>query len=104
MIEPIGDICVIRDDEQKVWTVALCRGHGTRDQLATFETREEALSYATIERQRRLVEDGMMLDLHVPDDCPCGCTDVDMPLRKRIQVSVLKCEPPAHPAPRPIRR
>lgn len=71
MNEPFGDICVLLNDDHKMWTVSLCRGNGRRDQLGTFRTREEATEYAISERDRRWKEDQFALDIHFPDDCPC---------------------------------
>ncbi|GMU21845.1 MAG: hypothetical protein AMXMBFR13_19330 [Phycisphaerae bacterium] len=73
MNEPIGDICVIKDDERPVWTVTICRGNGTRDQLKVFQTREEAAEFALAERDRFRKHRSVELMVHFPDDCPCHC-------------------------------
>ena len=74
--EPIGDICVIRDDESNQWTVTTCRGNGTREVLKTCATREQAAELAYAERDRFRKTRGLELTIHFPDDCPCHCTDV----------------------------
>jgi hypothetical protein len=73
--EPIGDICVIRDDESDQWTVATCRGNGTREVLHTCATREQAAELAYAERDRFRRNRGLELTIHFPDDCPCHCTE-----------------------------
>lgn len=78
--EPIGDICVIRDDDNNEWTVTICRGQGTRDQLRSFRTREEASEFAYAERDRFRKHRGLELAIHFPDDCPCHCLEqVNLP-------------------------
>ena len=74
--EPIGDICVIRDDEGNEWSVTLCRGQGTRDHLKSFKTREEAAEFAYAERDRFRKHRGFELMIHFPDDCPCHCLEL----------------------------
>lgn len=75
MKEPVGDICVLRDEELKSWVVFRCRGNGTRDQVRPFCSREEAASFAMSERDRYMKEEGLALDIHFPDDCPCLGSD-----------------------------
>ena len=71
MREPVGDLCVLRDEELKSWVVFRCRGNGTRDKTRSFASREEASAYALAERTRILSVEGLALDIHFPDDCPC---------------------------------
>ena len=73
--EPIGDICVIRDDDTNQWAVTICRGNGTREQLRKCRTPEEAAEFAYAERDRFRKHRGMELTVHFPDDCPCHCLD-----------------------------
>ncbi len=73
--EPIGDICVIRDDETNQWTVTICRGSGTRELLRKCSTREEAAELAYAERDRFRKNRSIELMVHFPDDCPCHCLE-----------------------------
>lgn len=73
MTEPIGDICVIRDENDAQWHVTICRGNGTREQLRAFGTREEAAAFAMAERDRFRKHRSLELMIHFPDDCPCHC-------------------------------
>ena len=75
MNEPIGDLCVLRDEEGGQWTVCLCRGTGRRDNLKQFKTREDAAAFAAAERDRLRAEAGFAVDIHYPDDCPCLCPE-----------------------------
>lgn len=69
--EPIGDICVIRDDDTNKWTVTVCRGAGTREVLRNCASREEAAEFAYAERDRFRRHHSLELAVHFPDDCPC---------------------------------
>jgi hypothetical protein len=71
MNEPVGDLCVLLADDGQTWVVAICRGNRTRDELARFPNREEASEFVLAERDRRLSQHGVALDVHFPDDCPC---------------------------------
>jgi hypothetical protein len=75
MNEPIGDLCILRNEEVNLWEVFLCRGKGRRDVLQQFETREEAASFAASERERLRAQGGLAVDIHFPDDCPCLCPE-----------------------------
>ena len=70
--EPVGNICVIRDDSLRTWSVMICRGMlGDRTPLAEFSTRGEAEDFARAELARlNAVPNGKIHILHV-DDCPC---------------------------------
>jgi len=74
-IEPIGDICVLREERGNDWTVTICRGQGTRQRIRSFPTREQAAEFACAERDRYRRYRGLELAIHFPDDCPCHCLE-----------------------------
>lgn len=70
--EPIGNLCVIRDESLQHWTVLICAGlNGDRTPLGQFSTRGEAESFARGELTKlNAQQKDKRLILHV-DDCPC---------------------------------
>lgn len=70
--EPIGNLCVIRDESLQHWTVLVCAGlNGDRKPLGQFSTRGEAEAFARGELVKlNAQEKGKRFILHV-DDCPC---------------------------------
>lgn len=70
--DPIGNLCVLRDDSLSAWTVLVCPGAlGKRKPLAKFSTRGEAEAFAKAELEK--MNSGQKEKnyiLHV-DDCPC---------------------------------
>lgn len=78
--QPIGDVCVLRDEVSQAWTVSICRGGGNRERVGHFATREEAAEFAIAERDRQRAADGRELSIHFSDDCPCICGSVRRPL------------------------
>ena len=73
MSEPIGSLCVIRDESSNHWLVSICQGNGYRHVLRRFESREDASEYAIEERARRTqTVAGASMSIHFPNDCPCG--------------------------------
>jgi hypothetical protein len=69
--QPIGDLCVLRNEEGNSWSVALCRGQGQREHLGQFADRQQAAEFALAERDRRRQAGEAELAVHFPDDCPC---------------------------------
>ncbi len=69
--QPIGELCVLRDESGAGWSVAICRGNVVdREVLARFSDSAKAAEFAVAERDRRRA-DGVELTIHFPDDCPC---------------------------------
>jgi hypothetical protein len=70
--EPVGNLCVIRDDSLSHWSVMICPGTvGGRKPLKQFSTRGEAEAFARSELARLNAPGGeKKYILHV-DDCPC---------------------------------
>lgn len=71
MNEPVGSLCVLRDDDLTGWAVSICRGGGKREFLNRFATQGEAAEFALAERDRRRASGLGELVVHFPDDCPC---------------------------------
>ena len=71
MPEPIGSLCVLRDDDLTGWVVSICQGMGQRQVLGCFASRGEAAEYALAERDRRRAAGNPAIMIHFPDDCPC---------------------------------
>jgi hypothetical protein len=72
MPEPIGSLCVLRDDDLAGWVVAICRGRDNpKEILRRFATRGEASEFALAERDRRKTAGTSSAVIHFPDDCPC---------------------------------
>lgn len=70
--EPVGNLCVVRDESLNSWTVLICPGIAReRKPLAKFSTRGEAEAFANAEltRLNTGAKDRRYI-LHV-DDCPC---------------------------------
>ena len=70
--EPVGNLCVVRDETLNYWTVLICPGAvGERKPLAKFSTRGEAEQFARTELTKMNAEQsGTKYVLRV-DDCPC---------------------------------
>ena len=70
--EPVGNLCVVRDETLNSWSVMICPGlTGKRKPLGKFGTRGEAEAFAHKEILRMNAESpGKRIVLHV-DDCPC---------------------------------
>ena len=71
MNEPVGGLCVLREDASDQWLVSICQGGGRKLILRRFETKEQASEFAIEERGRRMQIDAGPLTIHFPDDCPC---------------------------------
>jgi hypothetical protein len=70
--EPLGNVCVIRDDSLNGWTVRICTGViGDQTELGKFSTRGEAESFAQAELQKLNSRPGEKRYLLHVDDCPC---------------------------------
>jgi hypothetical protein len=72
MSNPIGGLCVLRDDSGQQWLVSICQGEGRKLLLRRFESRDKASEWAIEERARRASRDDGSLTIHFPDDCPCS--------------------------------
>lgn len=70
--DPVGNLCVLRDESLCAWTVQICPGAvGKRTALAKFSTRGEAEAFAKLELVKMNSGEGdKIFVLHV-DDCPC---------------------------------
>lgn len=69
--EPVGNLCVIRDENLSHWDVIICPGLvGERKPLARFSTRGEAEAFANQRLAELNSKEGHKYVLHV-DDCPC---------------------------------
>jgi hypothetical protein len=69
--EPVGNLCVVRDEELTGWSVLICPGvAGARKPLARFSTRSQAEEFANAEMIRLNKGGDKKFVLHV-DDCPC---------------------------------
>ena len=72
MNEPIGALCVMRDDDaSEHWVVSICQGNGYKLVLRRFESQDQAGEFAIEERARRMQIDAGPMTIHFPDDCPC---------------------------------
>jgi hypothetical protein len=70
--EPVGNLCVIRDESLNSWTVQVCPGAvGTRKPLAKFSTRGEAEAFARLELVKMNSGAGAKVHILHVDDCPC---------------------------------
>ena len=65
-----GTLCVLREDQKEQWSVWMCLGFGERQRLGEFDDRASAADFAVSEVSAHAAE-GIELDLHLPDDCPC---------------------------------
>lgn len=70
-IDPCGSMCILPDPANHEWIVTLCEAASGRKELRRFPTREDAVSFAVIERDRVRKESGREITLQLPDDCPC---------------------------------
>lgn len=70
--EPVGNLCVVRDETLNYWSVLICPGLvGERKPLARFSTRSEAEAFAQAELAKiNRKQSTNKCILHV-DDCPC---------------------------------
>ena len=69
--EPLGNLCVIRDESLRGWSVKICTGVvSTQEHLADFGTRSEAEAFAQTKLQSLNAKGGTRYILNV-DDCPC---------------------------------
>ena len=70
--EPVGNLCVVRDETLNYWSVLICPGLvGERKPLARFSTRSEAETFAQAELAKmNSNQSTTKYVLHV-DDCPC---------------------------------
>lgn len=70
--EPLGNLCVLREDSLNGWVVMICKGIiGDRAPLGRFSTQSEAETFATAELAKLNASAGAKrFILHV-DDCPC---------------------------------
>ena len=71
MNEPVGALCVLRDDASEHWLVSICQGGGRKLVLRRFDSQDEASEFAIEERGRRMQIDAGPMTIHFPDDCPC---------------------------------
>jgi hypothetical protein len=71
MSEPIGSLCVLRDESKQAWLVSICQGGGRKLILRRFETQDKAADWAIEERARRMEKGESPSTIHFPDDCPC---------------------------------
>ena len=72
MSEPIGSLCVMRDEASDEWLVSICQGNGYRYALRRFRDRDAAAEFAIEERARRTqTTAGVSLAIHFPEECPC---------------------------------
>ena len=72
MSEPIGSLCVLRDESHSHWLVSICQGGGRKLVLRRFESRDKAAEWAIEERARRMDNARATMIIHFPDDCPCS--------------------------------
>ncbi len=78
MSEPLGSLCVLRDDDLSGWTVYVCHGVGKRELVARFATKGEADTRALAERDRRRAANlgDYRLCIQSPEDCPCNGQEI----------------------------
>lgn len=70
--EPLGNLCVIRDDSLNGWAVRICTGvTGDQTELGKFGTRGEAEMFAQAQLQKLNSHPGKKRYILHVDDCPC---------------------------------
>ena len=74
MNEPVGALCVLRDDASEHWLVSICQGGGRKVVLQRFDSQDQASEFAVHERGRRMQIDSGPMTIHFPEDCPCRGT------------------------------
>ena len=76
MSEPIGSLCVLKDNSGSAWLVSICQGGGRKLILRRFESQDKAADWAIEERARRIEKGEATTTIHFPDDCPCNGNDM----------------------------
>lgn len=70
--EPIGNLCVIRQESLQGWIVQTCAGlNGGREPLGCFATRGEAEAFAIAELAKLNAGAAERKYILRVDDCPC---------------------------------
>lgn len=70
--EPVGNLCILRDETLSGWEVLECKGiAGDRKPLGRFSTRSEAEAFAHTELARLNSKPGPRVYILHVDDCPC---------------------------------
>ena len=70
--EPLGNLCILRDESLNSWAVMLCKGiTGDRTPLGRFGSRGEADAFARQQMEKLNSGPGDKITILYVDDCPC---------------------------------